>query len=193
MKKIIFIAIGVLILGSAFAVTKNNKKTQETAAAPAAQESPAHSTPAAAPTETQRFDDWAVVCEEYQNEKKEKGQLCYARQSLSDKETKQVLAEYRVGYFGDDKALKMIQILPADVSIASGTSLIADKDTFAPGKYTVCQNQFCIASAELSEEIVSKLISAKQTFLAFINSQGQQVNSLVSAKGLDMAVKALKK
>lgn len=171
MKKTSFVAIGILLLGSALAVAKTTGKSSKSVAL----------------KDGQRFDDWSVSCEKVEGQK---DLMCHIRQSLSVKESQQVLAEYRIGYFGADK-LKMVQILPADINIPSGTSLIVDKEILAPGSYNSCQGQFCIAASVIDQDIVKKMSKASEVYVAFINSQGKQVNSVVSAKGLDHAVKAL--
>lgn len=173
MKRASFVAVGILLLGSAFAVAKTTGKT----------------TSKGQVTNGQRFDDWSIACEQV-NEQSTK--ICHARQSLSVKDQDTVLAEYRVGYFGGDE-LKMVQILPANINIPSGTSIILDKEITSPGQYTSCQAQYCIATAVIDEAFVTRMSKASDVYVAFIDSQGKQINSILSAKGLEHAVKALKR
>ncbi|MDR0296671.1 MAG: invasion associated locus B family protein [Rickettsia sp.] len=148
----------------------------------------------AAVKEGQTFSDWVVKCTTTSTDKKK---VCFLSQALnSTKDDKQqVLAIYQVGYFGSGKtrSLKMIQIIPTDVSVAPGTSIISSPKLVAPGKYVNCTKDSCQAAADISDNDLKTILSSDgNPVVGFMNSVGQQVNLPFSTKGLEEGLKALK-
>ncbi|MCC8398579.1 MAG: invasion associated locus B family protein [Rickettsia endosymbiont of Labidopullus appendiculatus] len=148
----------------------------------------------AAVKEGQKFLDWAVNCTTAADKK----QVCFLSQTInSTKDDKQqVLAIYQVGYFGSGKTkiLKMIQIIPPNVSIDPGTTLIiSSKKLIAPGKYVNCTKDSCQALADISDNDLKTILSSNDNpSVGFMNSVGQQINLPFSTKGLEEGLKALK-
>ncbi len=147
----------------------------------------------AAVKEGQAFSDWVVKCTTSADKKR----ICFLNQALnSTKDDKQqVLAIYQIGYFGSGKErnLKMIQIIPPDVSVAPGTSIISSKKLVAPGKYVNCTKDSCQAVADISDTDLKTILSSDgNPIVGFMNSAGQQVNLPFSTKGLEEGLKALK-
>lgn len=151
----------------------------------------------AAPKAGQTFGDWSVICE-----KEDKKDVCFISQVLTSKEESkdkkteaqvQRVAEFRIGYFGGSKELKMIQVLPFGTSLQSGTSIIISKDKLiAPAKFTTCQPFGCLAVADLKGEI-DKLTSAQgDVFVGVITIEGKQINIPLSTKGLKEGIASLK-
>ena len=142
--------------------------------------------------EGQKFIDWGVTCTENGNKK----QICFLTQSLTatEKEKTKNLAIFQIGYFGvgKERKLQMMQIIPADVTIAAGTSIISDKQLLSPGKYVSCNKEYCQAFAVISEKELATILSNENNVIALINSSRQQVNIPVSIKGLAEGLKALK-
>ncbi|MFP3018256.1 MAG: hypothetical protein ACEY3E_05115 [Candidatus Tisiphia sp.] len=93
----------------------------------------------AAVKEGQKFSDWVVSCTT-DAEKRKVYFLSQAINSTNKDGKQQVLAVYQIGYLGSGKArsLKMIQVVPVDVSVAPGTSIINSQKLIAPGKYVTC-------------------------------------------------------
>ena len=139
--------------------------------------------------EGQKFDDWGVACAK-ENDKN----VCFLSQVLTSKEdTKQRIAEFRIGYF-DGKTLKMIQILPFGVNLQSGTSIISDTKLIAPGKFTTCQQFGCIAVVDdFTQEAIDQILSAEKNSVGIISAEGKQINVELSNKGLKEGLEALKK
>lgn len=147
----------------------------------------------------QTFGDWSVVCE-----KEGDKNVCFLSQVLTsqqedtskDKKEKpqvQRVAEFRVGYFGSSKELKMIQILPFGTNLQIGTSIILEKDKLlSPGKFTTCQPFGCMAVADLTNTI-NTLISTKEAcFVGIMTIDGKQINIPLSIKGLKEGIASLK-
>ena len=151
----------------------------------------------------QRFGDWAVACE-----KEGKKDVCFLQQVLTSKEEAkdskdskdkkeepkiQRVAEFRIGYFGGSKELKMIQILPFGTSLQAGTSIILSKDKLiAPGKFTTCQPFGCLAVADLTDDIETLSTTKEDVFIGIITIEGKQVNIPLSTKGLKDGIDSLK-
>ncbi|MEY3197012.1 MAG: hypothetical protein RLZZ59_380 [Pseudomonadota bacterium] len=141
----------------------------------------------------QKFGDWSVVCE-----KENKKDVCFLSQGITAKDEKNKdkvlpIAEFRIGYFAGSKELKMLQILPFDMSLQAGTNIIINKDKIiAPGKFTVCKPFGCVAVAGLGEVIEDVYSATGDLFIAMINSEGKQVNIPFSNKGLKEGLEALK-
>lgn len=147
----------------------------------------------AAVKEGQAFSDWVVKCTTNADKKR----VCFLTQALnSTKDDKQqVLAVYQIGYFdsGKTRSLKMIQIVPTDVSVAPGTSIISSKKLVAPGKYINCTKDSCQAIADISDNDLKTILSSDgNPIVGFMNSVGQQINLPFSTKGLEEGLKALK-
>jgi len=156
----------------------------------------------AAVKEGQKFTDWVANCAVDANKK----QVCFLTQSVNvttkDEKTKeekqQTIAVYQIGYFPTDKAdskvkkLKMIQMIPNDVSITPGTLIISNKKLLSAGKYIGCNKDFCNAMTDISDGDIKTILSSEgDLFVGIINSAGQQVNYPLSAKGLKDGLKAL--
>ena len=149
----------------------------------------------------QTFGDWSVACE-----KEGDKNVCFLSQVLTsqaeeskDKKSKkdkpqiQRVAEFRIGYFGGSKELKMIQILPFGTSLQAGTSIILNKDKLvSPGKFTTCQPFGCLAVADLTDTIGALADSTENTFVGIITIDGKQMNIPLSTKGLKEGVDSLK-
>lgn len=148
----------------------------------------------------QTFGDWSVACE-----KEGKKDVCFLQQVLTSKEEAkdskdkknepkiQRVAEFRIGYFGGSKELKMIQILPFGTSLQAGTSVILSKDKLiAPGKFTTCQPFGCLAVADLTDDIETLSNTKEDVFIGIITVEGKQVNIPLSTKGLKEGVDSLK-
>lgn len=147
------------------------------------------------------FGDWVVACE-----KEGKKDVCFLSQVLTsqidnkDKKDKkdakpqiQRVAEFRVGYFGGSKELRIIQILPFGTNLQAGTSIILAKDKLvAPGKFTTCQPFGCLAIADLTDVIDTIGDAKDETFVGIITIDGKQVNIPLSVKGLKDGVASLK-
>ncbi len=146
----------------------------------------------AAIKEGKKFSDWVVNCTTTADKK----QVCFLSQTInSTKDDKQqVLAIYQVGYFGSGKtrSLKMVQIIPTDVSIAPGTSIISSKKLIAPGKYVNCTKDSCQAIVDISDNDLKIILSDGNPSVGFMSSVGQQINLPFSTKGLEEGLKALK-
>lgn len=143
----------------------------------------------AALKEGQKFDDWAVACEQDADKK----QTCFLAQSLNSTEGEktQQIAQFRIGYFGT-KTIKMVQILPFGVALQPGTSIISGEKLLAPGKFTTCQPAGCIAVVEFGKDDLNTIMSNDKNFVGMISIEGKQMNVPLSNKGLKEGVASMK-
>lgn len=148
----------------------------------------------AAKKEGTRFEDWVVNCTPKENNS-DTPQTCFLSQQidLNQDDKKQILAIYQIGYFGDKKDLKIIQTLPLGVSIEAGTSIVASQDLVAKGRYTTCISSGCQAVANISADDLKKILTSKETSVAFMNADGKQINMPISSKGLEKGLAYLRK
>lgn len=149
------------------------------------------------------FENWSVICETLNQVKDPKNKdaslskpqkTCYLAQTITeqntkDKESKEVkkLLELRIGYFGSDKQLSIVQITPLGILIQPGTTLIANKKTSVPAKFVACYPYGCIASAPITEAELKQIYETKDEnlFLGVIAADtATQINIPFSSKGL---------
>lgn len=173
-KKSLFVTAGIAVMGLGLFLGNPNRVD-------------------AAVKEGQAFSDWVVKCTTSTDKKR----VCFLNQALnSTKDDKQqVVAIYQIGYFGSSKerSLRMVQIVPPDVSVTPGTSVISSKKLVAPGKYVNCTKDSCQAIADISDSDLKTILSSDgNPVVGFMNSVGQQVNLPFSTKGLKEGLKALK-
>jgi invasion protein IalB len=170
--KLIFILSGLVIIGIGFFFGKEHIVQ-------------------AALKEGQKFDDWTVTCTK--DEKKKQTCLLTQQIPVTTKDDKtQIIAVYQIGYFGKDKTLKMIQIVPLGINLQTGTSIISGDKLIAPGKFVVCTAMGCQALADISDDDLNIILSNTQNFLGLMGSDGKQANISISNKGLKEGLEALK-
>ena len=171
MTKTLFILFGLVIIVAGIFLSRSNS--------------------VAGVTNGQKFEDWIVNCSE---DGKDKKKTCYLVQSLNaNKDDKSALvAAYQIGYYGEKKELKIVQILPLEINVASGTSLISSGKLLIPGKFTVCTSAGCNAVGEISQQNLDALFASQENLIGYINSEGKQVNLPFSANGLKEGLKAIK-
>ncbi len=133
--------------------------------------------------------DWKITCEQNKNAKKE---ICFAQQSISiTQDNKQVpLATYQFMY--NDNNLKLIEILPQGILLQPGTSIIAGDKILANAKFTVCQNNTCVAVADISKNDLSTILKFESVSLGMFNSDAKQANLAFSTKGLKEVLEEIK-
>ncbi len=141
--------------------------------------------------EGQKFEDWTVSCSKDAKEKR----VCSLVQSLStvDKDNKTTtVAAYQMGFYGETKELKIIEILPLGINVSAGTSLISSGQLLIPGKFTTCSTVSCNAVGAISQVNLDALLASQENTIAFINIKGEQINLPFSANGLKEGLKAIK-
>ncbi len=161
--------------------------------------------------EGQKFDNWVVACSKDQ---KDQTVCVLTQQVLSKVENKKdskpdnkkdskkatakeepkynVLAVYQIGYFGPEKKLGLLEILPANVSIQPGTSVISGQKLLAPGKYLTCNLGNCQALVYLSDADLDAMLANVDNAVGFMDATGKQVNLPISMKGAKEGLAALK-
>ena len=134
--------------------------------------------------------DWKVACEKNTTTKKD---VCFIQQSLSvTQDDKQVpLATYQFMY-GEDKNLKLLEVLPQGILLQPGTSIIVGEKVLGNAKFTVCQNNTCLAVADVSKKDLDTILSGADVSIGMFNSEGKQTNLILSTKGLKEALNDIK-
>lgn len=138
----------------------------------------------------QIFGDWAIA---HSIDEKQQPVYSLTQQLTTTRDGKdEIIVIYRIGYFGKDQKLSMIQSLPLDISILPGTAIISAKKLIAPGKYFSCNSEICSAFAEISADELQIMLANDDNSLVFVNLAGAQVVLPISNKGLKDGLKALK-
>lgn len=174
-KKGIFVIVGMAVIVGAFFLSKS-------------------SIVQATKKEGKQFDDWQVSCTP-KDENSDAPQICFLTQQvmIGEEDKQQLLAVYQIGYFGENKDLKMIQILPLGISVEAGTSIVSSKNMVALGRYTTCTQAGCQAIANISEEELKKILATSENSVAFMNVEGKLINIPLSNKGLEKGLAFLRK
>lgn len=173
-KKTLFVFVGLLFIGSGFLFGQPGKVD------------------AASKKEEKKFGNWVLNC--VAGDKKK--QICFLSQQVNNTtkgKEREVLAVYQVGYFGQEKELKIIEILPANIQIPVGTSIISSTKLIAPGKYVNCTAGNCQAIALISQDDLKTILSNEDNSIGIITAEGKQVNFPLFKNGLEEGLKALKK
>lgn len=128
------------------------------------------------------FGDWKVVCEKPE---KAKNEICFAQQVITAKQDDKTVpvASYQFSYDAK-KNLRLAQVLPQGLLLQRGTSLIVGEKLIAPGKFTVCQNNTCIAISEISNSDLQAILAKESISVGMLNAEGKQLNLILSTKGL---------
>jgi invasion protein IalB len=171
-KKLVFILSGLVIIGAGFFLGKSNIVQ-------------------ASARDGQKFGDWAVSCIKDEGGKK----ICQLNQQsqITKDDKTEILGAYQVGYFGDDKKLIIIQILPLGSLLQPGTAIIVNEKLLAPGKFTNCLSQGCRAIAEITENDLTEILNADQLQIGYVNLEGKTISVPLSNKGLKDGLAAIKK
>lgn len=147
---------------------------------------------AASKEEPKKFGSWVLNC----STDAQKKQTCLLTQQINnnikDKE-QEILAIYNIGYFGQEKDLKIVEVVPANIQVAPGTSIVSGTKLIAPGKYVTCTAGSCQAVATISQSDLKTILANDNNSIALMNIEGKQINFPLSKDGLEEGVKALKK
>lgn len=173
-KQAAFVIIGLAVVSAAFLISRSNNVQ-------------------AAKKEGTKFDDWVVSCSPKEAAEGTE-QICLLTQQISTEKDKnqEILAVYQMGYFGKEKTLKMLQILPLGVSLEAGTSIVSSKNLIAAGKFTTCTQAGCHAVANITNEDLKTILSNKENSVALMSAEGKQINLPFSTKGLQNGLDYLK-
>lgn len=112
--------------------------------------------------------------------------------NITQEDKQQPIAAFQIGYFGENKDLKIIQTLPLGIRLEAGTSIISSKKLIAPGKYTICTQTGCQAVAPISDADLETLMSTQENPVVFTNLEGKQLTLPLSIKGLKAGLKYIK-
>lgn len=147
-----------------------------------------------ASTAPKKYGAWTLNCTT-NNEKK---QLCVLSQQINntvkDKE-KEILAIYHIGYFDgeqEEKELKLIEVVPPNVQIPSGTIISSGNKQIAAGKYVNCTINGCQAVVTITKDDIETILSSDNQ-LVFITSDGKQAKIPFIKDGLKEGLKFLEK
>jgi invasion protein IalB len=136
--------------------------------------------------DSKKFDDWIVVSTVENNQTPEPKIFVLSQQlHLTQKDKEEPIALFQVGYFGEEKQLKMIQTLPLGLRLEAGTSILSSQKLIVPGKYTTCTQTGCQAVATISDLDLKILLATKENSLVFMDLEGKQLALPISVKGLD--------
>ncbi len=142
---------------------------------------------------TETFGDWTVVCTSPPAATSER--LCEVGITMSLRGQTAPVARIAFGRQAKDKPMRIVALVPPNVSIAPGVTISPD-----PGKpgtmlvYKTCLPGGCVADADLAKDSIASFRNRpKPGQIAFNDASGKPVTLELSFKGLDQALDALAK
>ncbi len=173
-KKISFVVFGLIIAAAIFAFTQSNIAN-------------------AAKKNGKKFGDWSVSCTKA-DAKTKTPQMCTLTQQINIEKDgkKSPYVIFQIGYLGEKKELKLIQIVPMGISIEAGTSIVSSKKLIAPGRYFTCLSSGCQAVALISDADLKTLFATKENSFVFMGIDGSNQTAPFSVKGLKKGLEYIK-
>lgn len=145
---------------------------------------------------SETFGDWAVVCGTPAAESAER--VCEVDTNVMIRGQTAPSARIAIGHSGKDKSMRVITLVPVNVSIPQGVSL-----TFEAGKpgltlsFKSCAAGACFADSELSKDQLSgfRAATGRGTTgqISFTDPAGKPISFEFSLKGFDQAIDSWQK
>ncbi|HXZ07925.1 MAG TPA: invasion associated locus B family protein [Paraburkholderia sp.] len=149
-------------------------------------------------TETLRFDNWVVACQEFADTPKKRA--CNAELQAEDSGSARVIIVLTL-YINDSKQLVGVVQTPSGVMLAPGVELKLDGDAGDKAKenastkkfvYESCEPNRCIATLNLDSAFVRDASAASTTTVILRAINGSTVQYKFPIKGFDKAYGQLK-
>jgi invasion protein IalB len=157
----------------------------------------AQETPNKGPDSTsETFGDWAVVCGTTATEPPER--VCEVDTNVMIRGQTAPSARVAIGHAGKEKSMRIVTLVPVNVSIPQGVSL-----TFETGKpglalsFKTCAAGACFAEADLTKDQLAgfRAAAGRGTTgqVSFADPSGKQIPFEFSLKGFEQAVDSWQK
>lgn len=141
-------------------------------------------------TTTDTYGDWAVICAAPPSGSSERS--CEVDTTLTIRGQTAPFARIAILRQAKDKPVRIIALVPVNVSIASGIKIESD-----PGKSEInllfksCVPTACVAEAELSKDALQAFrAQTRDGQLTIIDASGKPAKLQFSLRGLDQALEA---
>lgn len=134
-----------------------------------------------------RFEDWAIQCRQPEAAESE---VCvmFQRQVLDDDRTVLMMTVRNVP--NQPEPVAMLQV-PLGVLLQPGLSLSVDEDEALDLRYSLCDNNGCIATFPLAGRIKDALKKGLTADVVVTTADGREIVIGVSLKGFTAALEAL--
>lgn len=151
---------------------------------------PAHAADDAIPT----FGDWAKQCEEAPPAEggEASGEICYVFQTVSNRETGQMLMQVRVGFAPNRAEPVMIVTLPLGALLPPGAAFLMDGIEPVKMAFLACGREGCTTVGQpLSAAVIEAMQKGEQAVVRVAMLNKQVVPLPVSLKGFTRAYNAI--
>jgi invasion protein IalB len=140
-------------------------------------------------TTTANYDGWVVTCV---STNASKGEACSANFRLADKEKKNILMTWLVGF--NNKQVMMSELVtPTNVLIAPGVELIIGEAKPIKILYNACGTRGCKSSFPMSKKVQASFAKAKKVSVKFVRLDGRAVSFGLAFQGFGRAYRDLVK
>ncbi|MGI9331793.1 MAG: invasion associated locus B family protein, partial [Gammaproteobacteria bacterium] len=148
---------------------------------------------AAAPTDGQKFKNWAARCEQVPTgEGEQTKEQCYIFQTLAHKKTQKALLNVAVGYVADSGKPAAIFTLPLGVFLPPGLAIKIDGAEPSRLPIQLCTQEGCRGVLELTEKVVSQLKAGSEAKIAFFDARRREVVVPISLLGFTAGFNSLR-
>lgn len=148
----------------------------------------AHADESAVPT----FGDWAKKCETAKDPEGVERQICYVFQTVSNKDTGQMIMQVRVGFAPGKKEPVMIATLPLGALLPPGAAFVVEGAEPVKLPFLACGREGCTTIGQLLGKKVLEAMQKGETAsvrVALLNKKVLPVP--VSLKGFTRAYNAI--
>ena len=139
----------------------------------------------AEPASTKRWSntigDWIVACAQ-----DDQGKACALSQTLSDAETKRVVAAWSFNKGAGDKVNVMLRG-PLGVALAPGVQIAIDAEKPFSASYETCSSIGCVANFENTPALLAQLRKASKVSVVFQGVRGRPISLDFQMRGFSKA------
>ena len=147
----------------------------------------------AAPTDGQKFKNWAARCEQVPTgEGEQTTEQCYIFQTLAHKETQKALLNVAVGYVAESGKPAAILTLPLGVFLPPGIAIKVDEGEPSRLPIQLCTQEGCRGVLELTDDVVNRLKAGSEAKIAFFDARRREVVVPISLHGFTAGFNSLK-
>jgi invasion protein IalB len=145
----------------------------------------------AMPTDGQKFQDWIAKCEKAQDGG---GTHCFiAHEVIATKDDKPIgaILQVRVGYWGQQKQIGAIFVVPTGFFLPPGLKISIDDGEAITIPVERCSAKSCIATMALTPEMVGRLKAGSKGTVTFYNRPDKPIEVPFSLSGFTAGLASL--
>jgi invasion protein IalB len=166
-------AVAVTIVGAALGLSCIGVSAQTPA--------PKSTEPASTKHWSNTIGDWIVACAQ-----NDQGKVCALSQTLSDAESKRVVAAWSFNKGAGDKVNAMLRG-PLGVALAPGVQIAIDAEKPFSANYETCSSIGCIANFETTPALLAQLRKASKVSVVFQGVRGRPISLDFQMRGFSKA------